>query len=472
MNETQQTPLDPFASDIFADSKTKEDLKSEVAASIAEIEEKPAWVWRLPKVSRPAVNWDALWRNLPADFSDELPRLLADSLARYLNLTDENLIEFLFFVKRETNETPEESNHSWWASVGIENSEAEFAIEIDDSFAVWLVDAMLGEKVSDRVQVRDLTTSETAVLEFLAVNLTHEANDILNAPLFRFRALNQKVPVWAIQKNTVDSNFLLVSTWQTVHGFQQSIIKLYLTPEALNALQADENKLLIAAPRQLAIWNSLQNRVKNVRARVFFGEAQVTLADVGGLEKGDVILMENYDFSIGKGGFYGSSKIFLGDGGRVKIIGAFELPEEESPGEVEEIAARDDNEFLVHKIKSNHALRFYIESVEELENPQFSEKSMPEEATGLADQETEEPFDDESGNGVHLENLAVTLRVELEARRLSLAEVGNLRVNQVIELGARATDPVNLLIDDKIIARGELVEVDEQLGVRIIQILR
>ena len=95
---------------------------------------------------------------------------------------------------------------------------------------------------------------------------------------------------------------------------------------------------------------------------------------------------------------------------------------------------------------------------------------MPQEDMNLTDQ-TEEAFD-ESGGGVPIENLAVTLRVELEARRLSLAEVGNLRAGQVIELGARATDPVNLLIDNKVIARGELVEVDEQLGVRIIQILR
>ena len=363
-SETEQTTLDPFASDIFADSKTKENLNSEITAvPNTDVEEKPVWVWRLPKVSRPAINWDALWRNLPADFSDELPRLLADSLAGYLNLTDEKLIEFLFFIKRETNETPEENNNSWWAIVRLENSEAEFAVEIDDSFAVWLVDAMLGEKKSDSVQTRDLTASEVAVLEFLAVNLTHEANRIVNAPLFKFRAFSRKVPAWAIQKNKADSNSLLVSTWQTVHGFQQSIIKLYLTPESLNALQASENKLLTRAPRHAAMWRSLENRVKDVRARISFGEAQVSLADVGGLETGDVVLLENYGFAVSSNGFYGSAEIFLGDGERVKIAGAFESFEDESPNEFEETAA-DDNEFIVSRIKSNHALQFSIEYIE------------------------------------------------------------------------------------------------------------
>lgn len=469
--EREKATADPFASDIFADSKTKEDLKSEVFAASAAIEERPVWVWRLPKVSRSAVDWDALWKNLPADFSDELPRSLADSLATYLNLTDENLIEFLFFIKRETNETPEENNNSWWASVGIEGGAAEFAIEIDDGFAVWLVDAMLGEKISDLVSVRDLTASEAAVLEFLAVNLTHEANRIVNAPLFKFRSLSRKVPVWAIRKNATDLNSLLVSTWQTVHGFQQSIIKLYLAPESLKALQADENKLLTRAPRHAAMWRSLQNRVKDVRARIFFGEAQVTLSDAAGLETGDVVLLENYNFTVSNNDFYGNAEIFLGDGERVKIVGAFESFEDESPDGFEETAAAADNEFIVRRIKSNHALQFSIELVEELESPQFLEESMPEENINLTD-ESEASFDDEAGGVVPIENLAVTLRVELEARRLSLAEVGNLRAGQVIELGARATDPVNLLIDNKVIARGELVEVDERLGVRIVQILR
>lgn len=470
--EKEKTSADPFASDIFAVAKTGEEIKIEIAAPEAKAEEKPAWIWRLPKVSR-AIDWDALYRKLPADFPEDLPRLLAGALAKYLNPANKNSVEFLFFDRRETNETPPDEGDSWWARVGIEGSRAEFAVELDDNLAVWLVDALLGAADADGAPARDLTRSEIAVLEFLAVNLAHEANGIVKAPLFKFRGIGRQIPDWAARKTATDADdSRLVSTWQTVHGFQQSIVKIHLAPAVLRALQPDENKLLTAAPRRSVIWNALQNQIKEVRARIFFGAAQTSLAEVAGLETGDVILLEGYEFSVGDNGLRGGATIFLGDGEDSKIKGAFESAEIESPEAFEETGVADDNEFTVEKIKFSRVLRFSIKTIENLENPQFSEKFMPEETSSLIDRETEESFADEAAGGVSLENLAVTLRVELEARRLSLAEVGNLRVNQIIELGARATDPVNILIDDKIIARGELVEVEERLGVRIIQILR
>ena len=72
----------------------------------------------------------------------------------------------------------------------------------------------------------------------------------------------------------------------------------------------------------------------------------------------------------------------MGDGEQVKLVGAFESFEDEPPDEFEETAAADDNEFIVRRIKSNHALQFSIEYIEELENPHFLEKSMPEVETG------------------------------------------------------------------------------------------
>lgn len=472
LGEKEKTTADPFASDIFADSKLKEDQPAESAPKIES--RLPAdWVWRLPKAARPAVDWTKLWQNLPTDFSVELPNLLAEALAENLNLTDKNLIEFLFFTKREISEQPEATVNSWWAMIGIEGNAAEFAVEIDESLAIWLVDALLGETISDRVRRRDLTPTEIAVLEFLAVNLTHEANGILRAPLFKLRSLSRNSPAWTAPINADDSFSLLVSTWQTVHGFQQSIVKIYLTPDALNALQTGENKLLTAAPRRAALRRSLENRVKDVRTRLFLGETQTTFQEIAGIETGDVILIENYDFAVNGNGLYGSAEIYLGDGEQVKIAGTFEPFETAPTDAAAETTTVETDKSMIRRVRSNHVLQLSILYFEELTDAQLLEKAMPEENFNFTDETTEESADLEtSGDGVPLENLAVTLRVELEARRLSLAEVGNLRVNQIIQLGARATDPVNLLIDDKTVARGELVEVEDRLGVRIIQILR
>ena len=82
--------------------------------------------------------------------------MLAESLAKYLNFGEGNPIEFLFLIERETNEIGTADDNSWWLNVGIETGAAEFAIEIDDIFAVWLVDAAIGERsVMDQYLIGD-----------------------------------------------------------------------------------------------------------------------------------------------------------------------------------------------------------------------------------------------------------------------------------------------------------------------------
>lgn len=468
-NEVEKNSADPFASDIFAGAKTEENIETEIAPQAAI--EKPAWVWRLPKVLPAAVDWNALRKNLPADFSGELPRKLADALGKLLNFGTANPVEFLFLTERETSEIAAPDEDSCWLNFGFEQSEAEFAVEIDDIFAVWLVDAMLGEKKSDREKIRNLTPSEIAVLEFLAVSLTHQANKIINAPLFVFRSLSRKSPALANRmKNGDAETSLLVANWQTVHGFLNSIVKIYAAPETLQALDANQNELLTAPPRRRKIWDALLNRVKELRVRLFLGDVSMTLADAAGLETGDVVLTGNYNFSLRDDELNGGAEIYLGDGEHIKIAGSFVAAENE-PAEFED--ASNGEGILVRRVKSNQLLRVVVARFDEAEAPQFFEKFMTNteiESNGLGDETETEELDE--GGGIALENLAVTLRVELEARRLSLEEVGNLRINQIIELGASAADPVNLLVDNKIVARGELVEVENRLGVRIIQILR
>ena len=70
-----------------------------------------------------------------------------------------------------------------------------------------------------------------------------------------------------------------------------------------------------------------------------------------------------------------------------------------------------------------------------------------------------------------LENLVLTLRVELGARRFTLDELAALRANQIIDLGCRATDQVDLTTENGIIARGELVDIEGRLGVRVTRVL-
>ena len=75
------------------------------------------------------------------------------------------------------------------------------------------------------------------------------------------------------------------------------------------------------------------------------------------------------------------------------------------------------------------------------------------------------------GEEALIDAVMVSVRVELAARRLQLDELSRLRKNQILDLGCNATDPVDLVVEGRRIASGELVDIEGRLGVRITKVL-
>ncbi len=68
-------------------------------------------------------------------------------------------------------------------------------------------------------------------------------------------------------------------------------------------------------------------------------------------------------------------------------------------------------------------------------------------------------------------DLPITLTVELGRLSLSLSRLANLKPGDVLGLMRNSTEPIELTSGDRLVARGELVQMDQELGVRILQIL-
>lgn len=66
-------------------------------------------------------------------------------------------------------------------------------------------------------------------------------------------------------------------------------------------------------------------------------------------------------------------------------------------------------------------------------------------------------------------NLNVT--IELGRTRLSIRKILELGPGSIIELDRLAGEPVDLLVNDKVVAKGEVVVVDEYFGIRIISLV-
>jgi type III secretion system YscQ/HrcQ family protein len=71
-----------------------------------------------------------------------------------------------------------------------------------------------------------------------------------------------------------------------------------------------------------------------------------------------------------------------------------------------------------------------------------------------------------------LGDMPVPVVVELGRVQLSADEVICLRAGQILELGRSPTDPVDLVVSGRLLAKGELVEIEGQLGVRILSLAK
>lgn len=71
-----------------------------------------------------------------------------------------------------------------------------------------------------------------------------------------------------------------------------------------------------------------------------------------------------------------------------------------------------------------------------------------------------------------LAGLQMNVTVELGRTELTVAEVLALGPGSVIELDRIAGEPVDILVNDRLIARGEVVVVDENFGVRVVEVIR
>jgi flagellar motor switch protein FliN/FliY len=79
-----------------------------------------------------------------------------------------------------------------------------------------------------------------------------------------------------------------------------------------------------------------------------------------------------------------------------------------------------------------------------------------------------------AGSGSKIDLIAdipVRVTVELGKTRKNISEVLSMTTGSVIELDKMAGEPVDVLVNGKLIARGEVVVIDENFGVRITEVL-
>ncbi|MFQ5427405.1 MAG: flagellar motor switch protein FliN [Thermodesulfobacteriota bacterium] len=159
---------------------------------------------------------------------------------------------------------------------------------------------------------------------------------------------------------------------------------------------------------------------------------------------------------------------------------AGEAPEEsgaggEPPGEAPSAETEDGNEAVTDDIWAE-ALKEAGETEAGAEPEVAAEP--PEEASALADAAEPADFRELTGSGTGalanmdmILDIPVTISVELGRSEMMIKDILQLGQGSVVELEKMAGEAMEILVNGRLVARGEVVMVNEKFGVRLTDII-
>jgi flagellar motor switch protein FliN len=97
---------------------------------------------------------------------------------------------------------------------------------------------------------------------------------------------------------------------------------------------------------------------------------------------------------------------------------------------------------------------------------------FPETAGQEAAQHNRRSTDTKTGSLDAVLDVPVKVQAVLGRARMPIAELVTMRPGFVVELDRRVGEPIDLLVNNRLIARGEIVMIDGSLGVTLTEIVK
>lgn len=312
-------------------------------------------------------------------------------------------------------------------------------LEVELSLAHAIVDVLLGG-AGEMIALRPLSDIEEGVLSFVLIETLKCLAPYVHPGLPRIRLEGMARGVEQVVAAVAGEKQVAVVQLRATVGKHAGYLRLFL-PETVLALanppaEGPERKLRRSL-RARQHGARLKGVMTSLRAEI--GSFELGSADLLRLGEKDVVsLMEPLNFRPDRGEV-GATKLRVGNG-RVGYVNAT----------VQLEAGR--YQAVVNEIVSG-------------EQPQAA--SHPAAAPGG------EKVEEAKTDGAELlGDIPLQVTVELGRVAFSAEEVVSLHVGQIIDLNRVPNEPVELSVHGKVVARGELVEVEGQVGVRILSLVR
>ena len=339
-------------------------------------------------------------------------------------------------------------------------------LEIEIGLAHQAIDMLLGG-AGEAVALRPLTDIEEGVMTYVIIETLKALAPALDPSLPKLRIEGVVRGFEDAASLIGEDESLAVIQLKAVFGQHSGYVRLFI-PESVLATANPSPDAEVRRARRAADAVAHASRLRSVRTalRAEIGQVEISAGDLAQLRERDVVLVESLSCRPDQGAG-GTAKLRLGrglvghidaevvvEGGhfQAKVTGfSFGAPPPPG-GPVDEAPA----EAAAASEEGNEPAELGGEHDEQSTSPgQPSRRDDVDEGQG--------------GEGAEMLNdIPLQIAVEIGRVPITADEVVALKVGHVFDLNRVAGEPLDLSVNGRIVARGELVEIDGNLGVRIL----
>lgn len=337
------------------------------------------------------------------------------------------------------------------AILGIEPAGRKAILEIDPNFIIDMVEQIFGnEGNTSNKLLRGLSNIETGVVEFLILRIIKALSD----NMVEFSGVTLRLEQLLIQGSQTLKNVEAVAeagepVLQLCTRFAVSEAVGYLNLYLPYGLLSNITRSQVSEDNQLDLLRSCLPYLESIKTQLVteIGQIALNTNELASLEASDIVLLPDARLKFYGTELSGEIDVRLGLWGELCFNG--------------DIITEDS----AIKVILNGATR----------NPSPHSRPDYEKGNNMSrrpDNQQDEDQNDLASSAEYVQAVPVTVVVELGRRNMTVADVTRLRLGQIIDLRRTPSEPVELTIDGKSIGKGELVDIEGELGVRILRLFK
>lgn len=342
-------------------------------------------------------------------------------------------------------------------------------LEVDLGLAHAAIDMLLGG-AGEAMALRPLTDIEEGVMTYVIIETLKSFAPTLDPSLPRLRLESVAKGYDEVVQLLGDELHLAAVQLKMVLGSNTGYLRLFLPASVLSQANPPADAV-VRRTRRASEAAAHIGRLKSVKTwmRAEIGQVEITSTDLLQLHERDVILVDKLTARPDKGeGGTAQLKVGMGrcghvdadiavEGDRIRAtVTAITLADADQPGLGSEEAARE-------QLEAQEAEGGGEEQVGLGEGP--DESTNP----GAPERHVDETLKGKEGADL-LNDIPLQIAIELARVPITAEDVVGMKVGQVLDLNRVPGEPIDLSVNGRIVARGELVEIDGNLGVRVLSL--